>query len=360
MAQPTMRDVAIRANVGVGTVSRVVNGGASVRPQTAARVNAAIAELGFRRNDIARALRPGMRSRTLALLLGDLTNPFYARIAQTAVELARAEGYAVIVTSVDEDPEGEVRAVQGLVDRRIAGLMLVPDRHDHAFLAESVSQDTAIVFVDRPAAGADVDVVLLDNDRGGFLATQHLLAQGHRRIAILVAPSYYTTGQRSRGYRRAMRSAGVAIDEHLIVTLPTGSADAARTATSELLRSADPPSAIFATTSFLCEGVFRGLPPGRHDVAVVGFDEFPLADLLPIPVTTVSGDVAAMSRRATRDPARPHRRRRGRAPPRGAARRAHPAGQRRGAAAAVTAPIFTPATGHDPVCVRRLRLERRR
>src|SRR5579875_3249558 len=87
MGQPTMRDVALLAGVGVGTVSRVVNGGASVRPQTAERVNAAIRELGFRRNDVARSLRPGMRSTTLGLLLGDLTNPFYGTIAKSAVEL---------------------------------------------------------------------------------------------------------------------------------------------------------------------------------------------------------------------------------------------------------------------------------
>jgi LacI family transcriptional regulator len=300
MTQPTMRDVAVLANVGVGTVSRVVNGGASVRPQTAARVHAAIAELGFRRNDIARSLRPGMRSNMLALLLGDLTNPFYAIIAKTAVDLARADGYAVIVTSVDEDPAVEERAVQGLVDRRIAGLMLVPDRRDHTFLAKSVSHQTSIVFVDRPAAGADVDVVLLDNERGGFLATEHLISQGHRRVALLVAPSYYTTGQRTRGYRRAMRSARLAVEERLVVTLREGSADAARAATRELLTTRNPPTAIFATTSFVCEGVFRGLLDVQRQVAVVGFDDFPMADLMPTPVTTVSGDVAEMSRRATR------------------------------------------------------------
>lgn len=298
MRQPTMRDVAIRANVGVGTVSRVVNGGASVRPQTAARVNAAIAELGFRRNDIARALRPGMRSKTLALLLGDLTNPFYATIAKTAVDLARGDGYAVIVTSVDEDPAAEERAVQELLDRRIAGLMLVPDRHDHTFLANSIGRGTAIVFVDRPAVGVNVDVVLLDNDRGGFVATSHLAAHGHRRIAVLVAPSYYTTGQRTRGYRRALRTAGVPVDDQLIVTLPKGSADAARAATDRLLALRTPPTAIFATTSFVCEGVVRAVRDAQ--VAVVGFDDFPLADLLPTPVTTVCGDVAGMARRATR------------------------------------------------------------
>lgn len=293
-----MKDVAARAGVGLGTVSRVVNGGASVRPQTAARVNDAIAALGFRRNDIARALRPGMTSKMVALLVGDLTNPFYAAIAKTAVEVARAAGFAVVVTMVDEDAEAEQRAVHELLGRRVAGLMIVPDQGNHAFLQSTIDSGTPIVFVDRPVSGIDADVVLLDNNHGGYLATTHLLEHGHRRIAMLVAPSYYTTGQRLRGYRRALRDAGVAVDPSLIVTLPVGSADEAHMATSELLGAPDPPTAIFATTNFLCEGTLRALSTAGHRIAVVGFDDFRFADMLPIPATVVSGDVSEMGRRA--------------------------------------------------------------
>jgi LacI family transcriptional regulator len=298
--QPTMRDVAERAGVGVGTVSRVVNGGASVRPKTAARVNAAIAELGFQRNDIARALRPGMNSKMIALLLGDLTNPFYAAIAKAAVEVARAADYAVVLTMVDEDPQAEQRAVQDLLGRRMAGMMIVPDQRSHTFLAAAARTGMPVVFVDRPATGLAADVVLLDNDRGGYLATAHLVAHGHRRVAALVAPSYYTTGQRMRGYRRALRAAGIAYDPSLVVTLPAGSATAAQEATRALLDRDDPPSAIFATTNFVCEGTLRALGTGRRRVAVVGFDDFRFADMLPLPATVVSGDVPEMGRSAAR------------------------------------------------------------
>src|SRR4051794_38191574 len=268
-----MRDVALRAGVGVGTVSRVVNGGNSVRPQTAARVQAAIDALGFRRNDIARALRPGMNSRMIALLLGDLTNPFYGAIAKTAVDVARAADYAVVVTMVDEDPLAEQRVVQDLLGRRMAGLVIVPDTSDHSFLQTTLDSGTPIVFVDRPGTGIDADVVLLDNDRGGFLATSHLLEHGHRRIAALIAPSYYTTGQRVRGYRRALRTAGVEIDPSLIIALPAGSPEAARAATFDLLGRRNPPTGIFASTNFLCEGALRAVASGGRPVAVVGFDD---------------------------------------------------------------------------------------
>lgn len=293
-----MRDVAELAGVGVGTVSRVVNGGASVRPVTAARVQRAIEELGFHRNDVARALRPGMTAKTIALLIGDLSNPYYAAIAKAALEVAREAGYAVLVSSVDEDVDAEQRAVRELSSRRIAGMMLVPVRRDTAFLRRANHSRTPVVLIDRPAQ-AEADAVLVDNDRGGYLATEHLIAHGHTRIAMLVAPSFYTTGQRAKGYRRALRAAGLPFDPSLAVTLPAGSVAAAEAATRDLLRRRDRPTAVFATTNFLCEGVLRAQYRDGRRLAVVGFDDFRLADLLPSPATVVAADPGEVGRRAT-------------------------------------------------------------
>jgi LacI family transcriptional regulator len=293
-----MRDVATRAGVGIGTVSRVVNDGSGVSRDATQRVRAAIADLGYHRDEIARSLRPGHRSRTLALLLGDLTNPFYATVAGAAVEVARRQGYAVVVGSVDEDPEGERRAVAELTSRRVAGLLLVPDAGDHAFLAGEVERGLAVVFVDRPATGIAADSVVLENEHGGYQATRHLLDHGHRRVAVLVAPSYYTTGRRLRGYRRALREAGLPVPDELVVTLRAGSPEAAAEATRELLARDDPPTAVFTTTNFLTEGVLRATSQLRRPPALVGFDDFRFADMLPTPVTVVSGDTAALGRRA--------------------------------------------------------------
>ena len=301
MARPTMRDVAALAGVGLGTVSRVVNGDPRVSADKAGRVRAAITELGFRRNEIARALRPTQRADTLALLLGDLTNSFYSSIAKAAVQEASKEGYAVVVGSVDEDPEGERRTVRQLVARRVDGLHIVPDQGDHSFMStELAGQEIPVVFVDRPATGITADVVVVDNERGGLLATEHLVAHGHRRIAILVAPSYYTTGRRLRGYRRALRQAGIAIDDALVVHLQEGSADEAAAATEQLLELADPPTALFTTTNFLSEGALRAMGHGRRTLALVGFDDFRFADMLPVPVTVVRGDAAELGRLGSR------------------------------------------------------------
>lgn len=295
--RPTMRDVAQRAGVGQATVSRVVNGVGSVGAETAERVRTAIIELGFQRDEVARALRPGKHSHTIGLLLGDLTNPFYASIAKAAVDVANDAGYAVVLSTVDEDPEVEQRAIGELIGRRVAGLIIVPYQRDHAFLDRNGGHGRVpVVFVDRPATGTKADTVVFDNENGGQLATQHLIKHGHRRIAILVAPSYYTTGRRLRGYRKALREHDLEAEERLIVALRHGTADEAAKATHALLTAPDPPTAVFCTTNFLSEGALRAAQ--SDPVAIVGFDDFRLADLLSTPVTVVATDAAELGRQA--------------------------------------------------------------
>jgi LacI family transcriptional regulator len=297
---PTMRDVAERAGVGLATVSRVVNGLGSVRPTTAERVRTAISELGFQRNEVARALRPGQHSWTIGLLLGDLTNPFYATLAKAAVGVANAARYAVVLSTVDEDPEVEQQAIRELLGRRVAGLIIVPDQGDYRFLREETGRrPLPVVFLDRPSAGTEADTVVLDNEGGGRMATAHLLAHGHRRVAVLVAPSYYTTGRRLRGYRRAMRDAGVGVDEQLVVTLREGTPTEAEAGMRALLALPDPPPAVFCTTGFLAEGAIRAVGATSRSVALVGFDDFPLADLLPVPLTVVATDPERLAETAT-------------------------------------------------------------
>lgn len=297
--RPTMRDVANEAGVGLATVSRVVNGLGPVRQETADRVRRAIIELGFHRDEVARALRPGKNSLTIGLLLGDLTNPFYATIAKAAVDVAGRAGYAVLLSTVDEDPEVEQRVVADLIGRRVAGLILVPYQRDHAFLERSGEHGhLPVVFVDRPATVSNADTVMFDNEGGGRLATEHLIQHGHRRIAILVAPSYYTTGRRLRGYRRALRRAGIAVDERLVVMLSHGTVEEAAEAATTLLTSADSPTAMFCTTNFLSEGALRAAQALGHPVAVVGFDDFRLADLLATPVSVVATDAEQLGRTA--------------------------------------------------------------
>ncbi len=284
-----MKDVAELAGVGLKTVSRVVSGEGYVSAETAARVGAAIERVGYRRNEIARSMRPGHASTDLGLLVGDLRNPFFAAVASAVIADARGRGYGVVMTSADEDPAAERAAIDGLVGRRVAGLLIVPGGKDYSFLKSEVDLGTPVVFIDRPGPGIPADEVLIDNANGARLAVQHLVAAGFRRIATLVAPSQYSTGERLRGYREVIRRNFGSVDGSLVRRLIRGSQEEAERAARELLSMRRPPDAFFTTTDYVTQGLLRALN-GRGDVGIVGFDDFPLADLLPTPVTVVSGD----------------------------------------------------------------------
>jgi LacI family transcriptional regulator len=285
--RPTMHDVALAAGVSLKTVSRVVNQEGYVAPATARRVEDAIAQTRFRRNELARSIRAGQTSKDIGLLLGDLSNPFFADVASAIIRGARARSYTVVLASADDDPEAERAAIDGLLGRRVAGLIIVPDTTDYAFLAHEVALGTQVVFIDRPGTGVDATSVLLANYEGATIAVEHLINEDFKRIGIVVAPSRYSTAERLRGYRDAMRRATGAVDESLIKEIGVGTIAAAEAAARELLALPDPPDAIFATTGFLTQGVLRALGR-RRDIGLVGFDDFPLADRLPTPLTVVA------------------------------------------------------------------------
>lgn len=301
--RPTMRDVARHAGVSLKTVSRVVNGEVGVRPDTTEKVNAAIAALGFRRNDIARALRGGKHTRSLGLVIEDVANPFYSQIARGVEEIARVHDLLVISGCSDEDPARERHLIRSLCERRVDGLLVVPSGNDHRYLIPEVNMGTPAAFIDRPPEDAlehDVllDVVLLDNAGGARTAVTHLAEHGHRRIACLSdLPGIFTARERLLGYEKALRGHGVAVDESLV---RAGQHDVAgaEAAMAELLDLADPPTAVFTGNNRLTVGALRAIQAAGSGTALVGFDDLELADMLATPVTVVAHHPAEMGRRA--------------------------------------------------------------
>jgi len=292
-----MTDVAVAAHVSLKTVSRVVNGEPGVSPATSDRVNAAIAALGYQRNALARALRPGQVSHTLGLVIGDVANPFYSAIARGVEEAVRGRSLLVIAGSSDEDPERERTLVQLLCERRVDGLLVVPAADDHRYLLPEVRVGTPIVFLDRPPGHVDADTILLDNVGGARAAVEHLLGRGHRRIGVIGdAPQIYTAVERLRGYRDALAAHGIPFDEDL-VRLGSHDATTAEAAARELLALPSPPSALFTANNRITTGALRATWGGRRPVALVGFDDLELAELLPVPVTVVAYDAAELGRR---------------------------------------------------------------
>jgi LacI family transcriptional regulator len=300
-ARPTMRDVAREAGVSLKTVSRVVNGEPGVGADTAARVTAAIEALGYRRNEIARSLRPGQASATVGLVIGDVGNPFYSTIARAVEEVARRYRHLLITASSEDDPEREREVVQALTRHRVDGLLIVPagGGGEQLYLQAEFRLGTPLVFVDRPPVGVEADTILIDNVGGARLAVEHLLAHGHRRIGVVGdAPSFSTVQERLEGYRQALAAAAIPFDESLVRLSPHDTAEAESVA-GALLSGRDHVTAIFATNNRMSIGVLRALRTHRRSpVALVGFDDFELADMLWTPVTVVRHDTAEMGRLA--------------------------------------------------------------
>lgn len=293
----TLPDVARLAGVSIKTVSRVVNDEPHVSPATLEKVLSAIETLSFRRNELARNLRAGLSSATIGLVIEDLSNPFYGAVARAVEDVARGHGAMVITASSEEDGAREKELVTTLLQRRVDGLLVVPASDDHRYLQPELSMGTPIVFLDRPSSRIKTDQVVFDNAGGARKGAEHLLASGHRRIGV-IAPnaSIYTIQQRLEGIREAMGKAGVNLDESLLAldcVDPLGAA----VATRRMLELQRPPTAFFALNNRMTVGTVRALWQEGQTAAVVGFDDFELADMLPLPVTVISGESAEMGRK---------------------------------------------------------------
>ncbi len=296
-----MRDVAALAGVSLKTVSRVINDEPAVSNEVRSRVRRAIEQLDYRPNLTASSLRRNDgKTATVGLVLEDLANPYSAAVTRAVEDAARPRRVTVVAGSVDEDPERERALIREFVARRVDGLIVAPAAADQSYLIADRRAGTAFVFVDRPPRNLDADAVVAANRAGAVDGVRHLLAGRHRRIAFLGDLSTISTAaERYLGYVEAVERAGLPIDES-IVRRDLRSGEAARAAVEELLRLPLPPTAIFAAQNVLGIGAFAALRSLRlqFDVALVGFDDFPLADLLDPGVTVIAQDPAAIGRLA--------------------------------------------------------------
>lgn len=298
-ARPTIRDVAAAAAVSLKTVSRVLNDEPGVAVATMQRVTAAADQLGFQRDEAAANLRRLDRSTHLiGVVTEDVTNPFYAQLVAAVEKVARQHGYLVIVASSGEDPTVEREVLRSLCARRVDGLLVVPTSADHTFLLPSLAAGTALVIVDRPTLEGRVDTVLAADAEGTRRAVEHLLANGHRRIAFLGDDTgIYTAAQRHDGYVTALSRAGIPVDPNLVRMGPHD-IGAAEAATEELMGAVDPPTALLCGNNRLTVGALRALRRHGGQVALVGIDDFELADMLEPGVSVVAQDLTTLSQTA--------------------------------------------------------------
>ncbi|MFI5729108.1 LacI family DNA-binding transcriptional regulator [Kribbella sp. NPDC051587] len=287
---PTISDVAARAGVSTATVSRALNGKATVDPELAARVRLAATELGYQPNGPARNLRR-QEAAVVALIISDVENPFFTAIARGVEDVAHQVGYSVVLCNSDENAEKESRYIDIALQERVAGVILSPSGPATS-VTKLAARGTAYVAVDRPLPDHDSDVVLVDTRLAAAQATAHLIAQGYERIGCLTGPSgVRTADDRLAGYRDALKAAKHRGSTRL-VRRSEYKAAGARRAALELLSQPEPPDALLVANNAMVVGVLQalqeiGLRPGR-DVGVVAFDDAPWAELLDPPLTVVA------------------------------------------------------------------------
>jgi LacI family transcriptional regulator len=292
----TMADVAKMAGVGTMTVSRLLSGSVTVSEATAKRIHKAIEKLNYRPNEVARALR-GLKARTIGVIVPYLYDPFFANCAHAIAVVAKQHEYSVLVTISTEDPEIEYREASEMLRRNIEGMVIIPAMQSDSYMKRDEFRNSRIVTLDRPSPVARFDSVLVQNKIGAKLAVEHLIGHGHERIACVgLSKSLYTMKTRYEGYRRALAEAKLkplpyvdwSEDEPMLPAM------------QKALSGPKPPTAIFCTNNLTMRHALLALNemgisiPG--DLAVAGFDDFELAEILHPTLTVVRQPASEMGR----------------------------------------------------------------
>jgi LacI family transcriptional regulator len=280
----------------------VINNSGYFSRETLERVEAAIHELGYVPNTLARSLR-SKRSNTLALVLTDITNPFFTTLARGVEDTASDAGFTVIFCNTDESQAEEQKYLQVLVQKQVDGVLLVPARCTADSIDFIHKHATPVVVLDRRVPEAQTDVVRADSEGGAYRLTRLLLSLGHMRIAILSGPrAVSTAADRVTGYQRAMAEAGIPEVEQLIYS-GSFTQDSGYEMAKQALAAAPRPTALFAANNFIGIGALKALQDlglrVPEDIALVAFDDLPPA-LVIFPFFTVATQPAyEMGKRAT-------------------------------------------------------------
>lgn len=297
----TLRDVAERAGVSRSTASRALSGRGYVAEPVREKVLGTAQELGYVPDAMARTLKQ-QKSRSIGILVTDLRNQFYADLAAGASKQAKAGGYTTVLVDDGLSEEDDETIAEAFVSLRVGGVVVTPTTATvPAYLAR---HRIPVVEVDRQFAADRNDAVVVDNRGGARAATAHLLGLGHRRIALLIDETDWTTGEnRHRGYRDAYAAAGVPVDDELVI--PVGwDVEDCRPRAVEILRRADRPTAVFAANNVLAEGVWRAIVElGLRipdDVSLVAFDDAPWMSMVTPGVTAVAQDAVELGAVAVR------------------------------------------------------------
>ncbi|QGF23031.1 LacI family DNA-binding transcriptional regulator [Raineyella fluvialis] len=301
--RPSVKDVAERAGVSVGTVSHVLNHPDRVSDATLQRVRTAIDDLGFIPSGAARHLRQGT-SQAVGLVVADIANPYYIEAARAVEDSLVQRGMAMMMSSTDGDPERERRILEMLAAQQVRGIILTPSERSPENLALVRRRGIPTVLLDGGSSRSAFSTVGVDDVAGGRMAVAHLLASGHRSIAVISGPlEVRQAADRWEGARQAVRDAGLNPRTTLVhLVADSFSAEAGAEAMSLLLEGPVRPTAAFTVNDVMAIGAMRTLRREGlripEEMALVGYDDIPVAAELITPLTTVRQPMASLGRRA--------------------------------------------------------------
>ncbi|MEV6608911.1 LacI family DNA-binding transcriptional regulator [Kutzneria sp. NPDC051319] len=298
----SIKDVAALAGVSVGTVSNVLNRPDVVADDTRRRVQTAIDELGFVRNESARQLRTGT-ARAIGLVVPDVSNPFFTDVARGAEDAASDAGHVVILCNSDESEQRQDRHLQLLVEQRVHGVLITPVEAAPEPVLRLRARGVSVVLLDRHADVQDTCSVSVDHRLGGTLAINHLLAEGHRELAMITGPlSIAQCRQRLDGARDALVAAGRDPDGLRVIEVGAMNVVSGRNAGERVLAGTRRPDALFCANDLLALGVLQVMVragvrvPG--ELAIVGYDDIDFAAAAAVPLTSVRQPSRLLGRRA--------------------------------------------------------------
>ncbi len=302
MRRATIKDVAKLAGVSTTTVSHVVNNTRRVEENTRLNVMNAMQSLGYTPNVLARGLRRG-ESKTLALIVADITNPFFAQIARWIENLAFEQGYSVILANSDNDSQKQRDYVNIFISKQVDGVIFISTGDSDMDLLRLESSHIPFVVADRDVPNLLTDVILLDNENASYAATKHLIDLGHTKIACISGPQHLAvSAERARGYQRAMAEANLPVEEGWMLHYAF-QCSGGEEAMQQLLQGAEMPSAVFAANDLLAIGAMTAAKKAGLNIpqalSIIGFDDIEMAAAITPALTTMAQPIELMARAAT-------------------------------------------------------------
>jgi LacI family transcriptional regulator len=297
----TLKDIALKTGFTVNTVARALRDKEEISEQTRSLIQATARQMGYVSNSLAGSLRSGV-TRTIAVILGDISNPNFAILVKEIEEAAREQEYGLFVINTDEEYKREEQAVCSAISKNVDGIILIPTQERDEDIRLLRTNHVPFVLVGRRFERDDVDYVICDDARGGYLATRHLIDKGHRRILLLDGPQHISSArERKAGYLLALQESGIQPRDELIREVSVVSGDCSKRI-RQLVDEGIEYTGIFAFSDLIAfEAIYTLQEMGRRvpeDVSVVGFDNIQSKIMIPFPLTTVDASKREMAQRA--------------------------------------------------------------